>query len=759
MSTQILWPIATMAEPHSIAQELLKKLEDQLTCGVCLNSYNNPKLLQCFHVFCKDCLERLVVQDHQGLSLCCPNCRRSTLLPPDGVSGLQSAFHTNHLFEIQDALKKLKEPQKTQCEKCEKRVATNFCRDCGQFICTKCTETHQEWKELSSHEVVTIDQLQTDMKQLVPPKKKAMFCSKHPTKDLDLYCETCDDLICQHCIVQVHRDHQYDLVPDAFPKHKDVIVSSLQPVEQQLETVNKALEQLDTQSQNIKDQRETVARKIHESIKKMQDLLEERKVKLIGQLDQITQKKLKALAAQRDQIVLVQTQLSSCLNFVNESLRSGSQGEILAMKKPVVKQIKEITADLKPNALVPQEQDNIQFFGSSDLPLICQQFGKVCAHLVSPEKYYATGKGLQAAVVGEESTVLMHAVEVDGRECDKPLENVKCELISEVDNVVVRGKVEKKNSQYEISYQPIHRGKHQLSIRVEEVHIKGSPFTVAAIPRIDTLIKVIEEVSQPWGVTVGDSGEIVVAERKSLYHCVSTFTQNGERIGRFGAMGSGHGKFNHPTSVVFDSAGNILVVDGGNHRVQKFTAEEKFITAVGKKGSEHVEFELPVGIGLSLTNKKVYVCDRRNHRVQILNEDLTFSSSFGSSGSGDEQFNCPWDVAFDSTGSVYIADGGNHCIQVFTPEGKFLRKFGKEGRGEGELDLPSSVCIDYNDIVYITELNNHRVSIFTGQGIFIRSFGTKGTRVGEFNKPRGIAVDINGRIYVSDTNNNRVQIF
>ena len=57
-----------MAEPHNVAQELLKKLEDQLTCGVCLDSYKDPRLLQCFHVFCKDCLERLVVQDHKGLT-------------------------------------------------------------------------------------------------------------------------------------------------------------------------------------------------------------------------------------------------------------------------------------------------------------------------------------------------------------------------------------------------------------------------------------------------------------------------------------------------------------------------------------------------------------------------------------------------------------------------------------------------------------------------------------------------------------------
>ena len=113
-----------MAEHHNITQEVLKTLKEQLTCGICLDSYRDPRLLQCFHVFCKDCLERLVVQDHQGLSLSCPNCRQSSLFPPGSVSGLQSAFHTNHLFEIQDALQKLKESHKTKCEKCEMQIAT-----------------------------------------------------------------------------------------------------------------------------------------------------------------------------------------------------------------------------------------------------------------------------------------------------------------------------------------------------------------------------------------------------------------------------------------------------------------------------------------------------------------------------------------------------------------------------------------------------------------------------------------------------------
>ena len=748
-----------MATHPTVTEQALRKLEDQLTCGICLDSYTEPKLLQCFHVFCKQCLERLVVRDRQGISLQCPSCRRSTLLPPTSVSGLQTAFYLNNLFEVRDAIEKVKEPQKTQCEKCKKRVATGFCRNCGQFICTRCTETHQEWDEFSSHEVITLNQLEGDVAQLVPPKKKVMFCSKHPTKELDLYCETCEELVCRDCTVRIHRDHQYDLVTDAFQKHKDVIVTSLQPVEQQLDTVTKSLRQLDTQCQQITDQREALVGNIHTTIQQLHEALEVRKTELIGQLDNITQKKLKTLAAQRDQIELVQTQLGSCLDFVKESLRTGSEGEILAMKKPVVKQVEEITAEFKSEVLVPQEQADIRFSASTpELTQTCQQFGKVYTHPVSLERCYATGKGLEVAAVGEQATATLHAIDADGKECEQPLVNTSCELVSDAGGPTIKATIQKKEkNKYTISYQPTRRGRHQLHIKVEGVPIRGSPFAVTSVKNLRTPIRTICGLNQPWGVVVSQRGEIIVSYKGG--HCISIFSPSGEKIRTFGSKGSAQGQFNRPCGVAVDGDGNILVADENNHRIQKFTAGGKFLTAVGQKGSKQLEFSYPFGVAINHRNRMVYICDRENHRIQILNADLTFSSSFGSYGSGDGQFYCPWSVALDSTGNVYVADSGSHRIQVFTSEGKFLRKFGKKGSGGGELNYPSSVSIDSDGIVYVTEYNNHRVSMFTREGQFLRSFGTWGEGPGQFYNPRGITVDRDGLVYVSDTNNHCIQIF
>ena len=78
---------------------------------------------------------------------------------------------------------------------------------------------HQTWEEYSAHKMIGLEQLKSDVTGMVPPTKKILYCSKHPEKELDLFCETDQELICRDCIVKTHRDHQYDLVNEVFPKH------------------------------------------------------------------------------------------------------------------------------------------------------------------------------------------------------------------------------------------------------------------------------------------------------------------------------------------------------------------------------------------------------------------------------------------------------------------------------------------------------------------------------------------------------------
>ncbi len=51
--------------------DLVKKLQDILTCSICLSRLENPKTLPCQHTFCFSCLKNVIERGH----LVCPLCR------------------------------------------------------------------------------------------------------------------------------------------------------------------------------------------------------------------------------------------------------------------------------------------------------------------------------------------------------------------------------------------------------------------------------------------------------------------------------------------------------------------------------------------------------------------------------------------------------------------------------------------------------------------------------------------------------------
>ena len=698
-----------------MAEKTLKKVEEELNCSICLDTYSDPKLLQCFHAYCRKCLVKLVVRDQQGqLILTCPICRHDTPVPANGVAGLQPAFQINHFLEIMEEHKKAAADPPASAEKAERDSASLTSRD-----------------------------------------KVKVCCREHAGKEVELFCETCGEPVCVKCALKGGKHHSHDCeeLDKAFERYKVEVTASLEPMEKQVTTITKALAQLDARCAEISDQRAAVEADVHTAFGKLQHILDTRKTELIGQLHHITQRKLKGLAVQRDQLETTLAQLSSCLGFMRESLKTGSQEEVLLMKSSVVKQVKELTTTFPPDMLKPSTEADAIFSALADVATACRNYGQVSAPgLPDPSKCHATGKGIEAAVVGEMSTAVLQAVNFKGQPCEEPIQSSECELVSELSGTRTRGSVERKGqSQYEINYQPTIKGRHQLLVKVEGQHIRGSPFTISAkspVEKLGTPILTLHRVNGPWGVAINQRGEVIVAEYDG--HCVSVFSPSGEKVRTFGTRGSGQGQFWYPCGVAVDDEWNILVADGVHHRIQKFTPEGQFLTAVGAKGKGPLQFDLPTDIVLNAANKKVYVTDSNNHRVQVLNSDLTFSSSFGKPGSGKGQFDSPCGIACDSTGKVYVADYNNLCVQVFSAEGKFLKMFGRWGDGRGELNWPEGVAIDSNDMVYVSEWANSRVSVFTSEGVFVTSFDSYGEGPGQFKYPYGVAVDNSGVVYVCD---------
>ena len=527
-------------------------------------------------------------------------------------------------------------------------------------------------------------------------------------------------------------------------------MSSVEPVEQQLVSVNKALEDLKSLSGEITSQRQDLETKIRAEIRLGHQALEAREEVLISQLDQMTREKLKNVAAQQDQLELVATRLKSCCGFLQESLRTGSQVEILAMGKPFVQQVQDVTSSFKPESLEPEEEANLEFLSNQNvLRQMCQQFGQVIANPVYHAKCSAEGDGLKLAVVGETASATVKVVDQKGREYRRAVE-VSCELVSSDGSRQVRGEAKKvREGQYEISYLPKHRGPHYLHIRVGDKHISGSPFSLSIITTTPT--NTITGVNYPWGLALDNQGQLVVIEYNG--HCISIFSGSGKKIRSFGNIGSGPGQLNSPCGVALSATGDIMVADQFNHRIQVFSPDGKSVKCVGTKGNGPLQFKNPVGIAVHPHSKKIYVADSGNRKVQILNEDLTFYKKFGSEGSDNGQFNNPLGINFDSSGNVYVADTLNYRVQVFSADGEYIRQLKKKGSSR-----LNGITLDSNNLVYVSE-NANNVSVFTREGHFLRSFRTPGNDQGVYYGCTGITVSGDGAVYVSDHNNSHIYVF
>ena len=131
------------------------------------------------------------------------------------------------------------------------------------------------------------------------------------------------------------------------------------------------------------------------------------------------------------------------------------------------------------------------------------------------------------------------------------------------------------------------------------------------------------------------------------------------------------GPFNHPTEMLPHPNGDIYVTDGyRNARVHRFTVDGKLVTSWGTPGSGPGQFHLPHSIAVNDAGN-LLVADRSNKRIQIFTPEGQFLGQWTGMGG-------PNDISRGKDGNFYIAeqeDGGNpaYCT-VRDPQGKVLAK-------------------------------------------------------------------------------------
>jgi sugar lactone lactonase YvrE len=265
-----------------------------------------------------------------------------------------------------------------------------------------------------------------------------------------------------------------------------------------------------------------------------------------------------------------------------------------------------------------------------------------------------------------------------------------------------------------------------------------------------------------------------------------------------------------PTGVAVDGVGNLYVSDALNNRILVFfdpfstdaTADHVFgqpnftSGTANNGGISASSLWSPQGLRVDAAGN-VFVVDLGNHRALAYSSPLTTDKVadrvFGqpnfttlgcnTGGVGAATLCFPQGLAVDLTGALYVGDENNARVVRYDSaltsdsvadavmgQPDFVSTTCNNGGVDADaLCRPTGVTVDGTE-VYIADRANHRVLRGTGFGTPVQVFGqlgsftttsfnTGGESARTLNTPRFVNTDALGRLYVADSANHRVLVF
>ena len=722
-------------------------------------------MLQCHHVNCKSCLEGLLKRAPNKAVLICPICRKETPIPREGgISSLGAAFFINDLMELRDSLHSEVTKSMSRMSSMSSNNPSSM-SSMGSTVSSMGSTFSSMGSTASSMVTSGKPSLNASMRSEVSKQRPLLksTCQLHEKSELQLYCKSCDEVICIKCTIKEHHGHTYELVEEVVGEHKQAMIGKIEKVNDMAGEIKKTLITVDSRNEEVGILRTSIEGDIHTVFEDLHEVLHAREHELIQHLDKIVERKLKSLAAERDIKETVLLRANNCALQVGETLKEKSDIEVLCTKKSLMQKLDETMSlyEVYPDLLEVSMEADIVLSVPPDLTPQCKSFGHILTpESIDPQKCIARGRGVEAAVVDKKAVIFMKVQDLKGNPFLKSIPDMECSVVFVRTGRATKCEVRKGTENvYEISYVPVVRGAHEVHIKIDNMHVRGSPFPVIVQSPAENLgkcTKVMDDMIQPWGIVINQKDQIIISECDG--HQVAVFTRDGKKIRSIGTQGRKPLKW--PRGIALDGKGNIFVAEMGNHRVQKFNIQGQLLESAGMAGKGPEQFQDPKGLAFNFVNNKVYVADV--NRVQVMNSDLTFHGSFGRQGSGEGQFSNASGIACDNRGNVYVSDKENRNIQVFAAEGQFLKTFLSRGRRTlfgGGVVAPVALAIDAYGLVYVSDNTTNSIYVYSPEGACMASFGKEGHAPGEFKSPRGIMVTEGGVIYVCDFGNDRLQVF
>ena len=675
-------------------RQLLRDLQKEAECPLCLETVNNPKTLPCLHSFCLECLDKHANFARRQLqaTIKCPVCQTSFQIPEgDSFKNLPTSYHLNRLVDVL-ALKD-SGAQAQKCGSCdENNTASSYCFVCQSFFCSPCFEAHQRLKATRGHRNVVIEKLQVqDVQELI---HRPVMCSQqyHENQPLEFYCEECKVPICHKCSVVSHNRHTMTDSEKVAQVQKMQMIDALEKVEAETVVYENEIRK---QTELMDDDRNEIL-----SCEKMTDLVEE----LIRDLreyekdmktkfSEIYEAQQKHHATQLENFELVLTQLKSCVERGDSIVQRNISAEILQTNQAIIGRCEEL---LKAKKLEIYKPSHVHYMIEQKVKIL----DRIVVSDTDPSLSLAEVARLKDVRAQTETNFSIVTRNSDGEQCYQKEDVIKVNILNPAGDQLEPGIKDTKDGEYTVTYTPQCVGQHRVEIQVNGQPLTGSPGILRVMP-----------------------------------HQYQFAFQ-------FGSKGEEQGKFDCPVGVAVNDKSRILAIaDYNNSRTQIFSFEGNFLREFSLKGK-------PISLAFTesgdLLVRVIY-----DKRIFLFAENGQFIRYIGV-----EHVMTPHFVSVSSDGRIITSDSNDKTFKVLTADGKkLLQSLKSLDRNETPVCVVYHQAKFFASFNFAG-----RLVVFNNAGEYLHDIGSKGSGDGQFSGPTGLVIDKLNRLIVCDAGNSRVQL-
>ena len=257
----------------------------------------------------------------------CPICRKVTTLPDGDLTNLPPNFFMDNLKELitketdgdEDEMNVTAsddgEVMICSLEDCQGE-AVMYCTVCQEYLCQTCNDEHAASRITRKHQTITPAEVKGKM---TSSTKSHHPCGIHSDQMLNVYCKTCEEIICFECFNTDHSDH-----------HITSLRPFVKPCEERLDTLLKKIDKLlkcvdlarqTSQQQVDKAQHHIVSLKtqVSSTFTDIREKLAQQEERLMSELDRAATRVNKVVLSIQDEQQLAEVNLES-IRFLGESL-------------------------------------------------------------------------------------------------------------------------------------------------------------------------------------------------------------------------------------------------------------------------------------------------------------------------------------------------------------------------------------------------------------------------------------------------------